>query len=149
MRLRERFHIDRPAARVWPYIIRPEYFRQWNSKVSAMDVTGEFRLGQPFTTHYLWNNKPLRCVTVATQIQEGRVLELRHSGLMGPGIRPDMEIHERITLDARAGRTIVTKVVTIRNHGGPWILIPLIWFIANFGARVGPDPLKALCERDA
>ena len=123
MRLRERFHIDRPAVKVWPYVIRPEYFRRWNSKVSAMDATGEFSLGQPFTTHYLWNNKLLQCVTVATEIQDGRVLELRHSGLIGPGIRPDMEIRERITLDERAGRTIVTKVVTIKNHGGPWFLI--------------------------
>jgi hypothetical protein len=28
----------------------------------------------------------------------------------------------------------------------PWLFIPLVWFIANFGARVGPDPLKILCE---
>ena len=68
---------------------------------------------------------------------------------MGAGIRPDMDIRERITLRGTGGRTIVTKVVTIENHGMPWFLIPLVWFIANFGARVGPDPLKVLCEGDA
>ena len=25
----------------------------------------------------------------------------------------------------------------------------LIWLISNFGARVGPDLLKQMCERDA
>ena len=29
---------------------------------------------------------------------------------------------------------------------GLTLFIPLVWFIANFGARVGPDPLKVLCE---
>ena len=148
MRIRERSLIDRPVARVWPYIIRAEHFQQWNRKISSMDASGEFRLGQPFTTHYQWNNKAIQCVTVATEIQDGRVLELRHSGLMGAGIRPDMDIHERITLRAAGSRTMVTKVVTIENHGMPWFLIPLVWLITNFGARVGPDPLKALCERD-
>jgi len=36
MRRRESCHIDRPAVKVWPSVICPEYFRQWNSKVSAM-----------------------------------------------------------------------------------------------------------------
>jgi len=39
--------------------------------------------------------------------------------------------------------------VTIRNHGAAWYWIVLIWLISNFGARVGPDLLKQMCERDA
>jgi len=147
MKIRERYVVDRPAAKVWPYVIRPEHFAKWNTKISSMDATGEFRLGQPFTTHYLWNNKSIQCVTVATEIRAGRLLELRHSNPTGPGIRPGMEIHERITLREMAGKSYVTKVVTLRNHGMPWVLIPIVWFVANFGARVGPDPLKTLCER--
>ena len=147
MKIRERYVIDRPAATVWPYVIRPEMFAKWNTKVASMDATGEFRLGQPFTTHYRWNNKAIQCVTVPTEIRDGRLLELRHSNLAGVGIRPDMEIHERITLREMAGKSYVTKVVTLRNHGMPWVLIPIVWFLANFGARVGPDPLKTLCER--
>jgi hypothetical protein len=149
MRIRERSMIDRPAAKVWPYVVRAEHFQKWNTKIASMDATGEFRLGQPFATHYQWNNKSIQCVTVATEIQDGRLLELCHSSLMGAGIRPDMDIHERITLREAGGRSLVTKVVTIKNHGIPWVFVPLVWFIANFGARVGPDPLKVLCERDA
>ena len=146
MTIRERSVIDRPSAVVWPHLVRAESFAKWNTKISAMDATGEFRPGQPFTTHYRWNNKTIQCGTVATEIQPGRLLELRHSGLTGQGIRPDMEIVERITLrDAGRGSTVI-KVVTLRNHGIPWFFIPLVWFIANFGARVAPDPLKVLCE---
>jgi len=149
MRLRERSVVRRPAANVWPYVIRPEYFQKWNDKITSMDATGEFRLGQRFTTHYEWNGKPLQCASVVTDIQEGRVLELQHTNLIGPGIRPDMEIRARITLDEAGGTTRVTKVVTIRNHGAAWYWIALIWFINNFGARVGPDLLQEMCERDA
>ena len=149
MRLRERSVIARPAAKVWPFIIRPEYFQRWNAKISAMDATGEFRVGQPFTTHYQWNARPLECSSVATEIQEGRLLELLHTHLIDPSIRPDMEIRERITLHELAGTTRVTKAVTIRNHGAAWYWSVLIWLISNFGARVGPDLLKQMCERDA
>ena len=146
MKIRERSVIDRLPATVWPCIIRAESFAKWNTKISSMDATGEFRVGQPFTTHYRWNNKAIQCVTVATEIQPGRVLELRHSMLTGTGIRPDLEIVERVTLRSAGGGSTVTKVVTIRNHGMPWFFIPLVWLVANFGARVGPDPLKMLCE---
>jgi hypothetical protein len=106
-------------------------------------------VGQPFTTHYQWNARPLQCASVATEIQEGRLLELLHTHLIGPGIRPDMEIRERITLHEAAGTTRVTKAVTIQNHGAAWYWSVLIWLIGNFGARVGPDLLKQMCERDA
>lgn len=132
---------------MWPYVIRPEFFQEWNTKISSMDVTGEFRLGQPFTTHYLWKGRPLQCISRATEIQVGRVLELRHSQPAGPGIRPDLTVVERVTLEEARGRTTVTKVVTITNHGIPWFVLPLIWFITRLGKPVGPDPLKLLCER--
>jgi uncharacterized protein YndB with AHSA1/START domain len=146
VKIRERSVIDRPAATVWPYLVRPEHFAKWNRKIESIDTTEEFRLGQPFTTHYRWNNKSIQCVTVPTELQPGRVLELRHSNLTGPGISQEMEISERITLREAGGRSLVTKVVTLRNHGIPWFFLPIVWFVANFGARVGPDPLKVLCE---
>jgi uncharacterized protein YndB with AHSA1/START domain len=149
MRIRQRSTIDRPVAEVWPYVIRPESFQRWNTKVSAMDATGEFRPGQPFTTHYQWKGKSVQFVSVATEIQAGRVLELRHTAPVGPGLRPDMDIRERVTLEPRGKRTVVTKVVSITNHGMPWFFLPLIWFVTRFGARTDPDPLKVLCEGEA
>ena len=146
MKIRERSIIDRPTATVWPYLVRAEHFAKWNTKIDSIDATGEFRLGQPFTTHYRWNNKSIQCVTVPTELQPGRLLELRHSNLTGPGISHEMEISERITLREAGGHSLVTKVVTLRNHGIPWFFLPIVWFVANFGARVGPDPLKVLCE---
>ena len=147
MRIRQRSLIDRPPERVWSYVIRPEHFQTWNSKITALDATGEFRLGQTFTTRYKWNDKVITCVTVPTEISEAHVLELRHAHPTGVGVRPDMEVQERITLRGFGRRTIVTKIITIKNHGMPWFLIPVVWFVGNFGARVGPDPLKVLCER--
>ncbi|HEY3100403.1 MAG TPA: SRPBCC family protein, partial [Methylomirabilota bacterium] len=61
MKIRERYVIDRPAATVWPYIVRPEHFAKWNTKIASMDTSDEFRVGQPFTTHYRWNNKSIQC----------------------------------------------------------------------------------------
>src|SRR5262249_62096577 len=124
MKIRERSVIDRPPATVWPYIIRAESFAKWNTKISSIDATGEFRPGQPFTTHYRWNNKDVQCATVATEIQPGRLLELRHSGLTGQGIHPDMEIVERIMLRAAGRGSTVTKVRPSKNHGMPWVFVP-------------------------
>ena len=41
MKIRERYAVDRPPDAVWPYIIRPESFAKWNTKISSMDATGE------------------------------------------------------------------------------------------------------------
>ena len=141
--------IDRPAAQVWRHVIRPESFQRWNTKVSHIDAVGEFRVGQPFTTHYAWRGKALQCASLATEIQDGRVLELRHSALVGPGVPPDLLVRERITLEPRGARTVVTKLVVIENHGVPWYLQALIWFVTRFGAPTAPDPLKVLCEGEA
>lgn len=148
MRISQRTIIDRPAERVWPYVIRPEAFKRWNAKISSMDATGEFRLGQPFTTYYQWRGKVIQCASVATAIEPARVLELRHTVPIGVGLRPDMEIRERVTLRERGRRTIVSKVVSITNHGIPWFFLPLIWFVTRFGAPTEPSPLKTLCEGD-
>jgi len=149
MRISQRTTIDRPVAQVWPHVIRPESFKQWNTKVGAMDATGEFRPGQPFTTHYQWKGKSLQFVSVATEVEPGRVLELRHTAPVGAGLRRDMEIRERVTLAPRGTRTVVTKVVTLTNHGMPWFWLPLVWFVTRFGARTDPDPLKVLCEGES
>jgi uncharacterized protein YndB with AHSA1/START domain len=149
MRLRERTVIDRPAAQVWRHVIRPESFRQWNDKVSGLDAVGEFRVGQPFTTHYLWNGTALQCASIATEIEAGRVLELRHTALVGPGVPPDLEIRHRITLEPRGHtRTMVTKLISMENDAMPWYLRGLVWFVTRFGAPAGPDPLKRLCEAE-
>ena len=149
MRLRERTVIDRSAAQVWRHVIRPESFRQWNDKVSGLDAVGEFRVGQPFTTHYLWNGKALQCASIATEIESGRVLELRHTALVGPGVPPDLESRHRITLEPRGHtRTVVTKLISMENDAMPWYLRGLVWFVTRFGAPAGPDPLKRLCEAE-
>ena len=148
MRIRQRTLIDRPAAQVWRHVIRPESFRRWNDKISSLDAVGEFRVGQPFTTHYVWNGRRMQCASIATDIEEGRLLALRHSALVGPGIPPDLEIRQRITLEPRGGRTVVTKLVAIDNDGMPWYLRALVWVVSRFGAPTGPDPLKVLCEAE-
>ncbi len=149
MLIRQRTVIDRPAPQVWPHVIRAESFRRWNEKISSMDAVGEFRVGQPFTTHYEWQGKALQCASIATDIQEARVLELRHSAVVGPGVPPNLEIRQRITLQPRGARTVVTKLVSIENDGMPWYLRALVWFVTRFGAPTGPDPLKVLCEGEA
>jgi uncharacterized protein YndB with AHSA1/START domain len=149
MRIRQRTVVDRPTAQVWRHVIRPESFRRWNDKISGIDAVGEFRVGQPFTTHYLWRGKALQCASIATEIQEGRVLELRHTAPVGPGVPPNLEIRQRITLHPRGTRTVVTKLVSIENHGMPWYLLALVSFVTRFGAPAGPDPLKRLCEAEA
>ena len=139
--------IERPAEEVWRHVIRPESFRQWNDKVSSLDAVGEFRVGQPFTTHYVWNGKALQCASMATELQPGQVLELRHTAPVGPGVPPDPQIRQRITLEpSGSGRTVVTKLVSIENDAMPWYLRALVWFVTRFGAPAGPDPLKVLCE---
>jgi hypothetical protein len=149
MRIPQRTTIDRPVTRVWPHVIRAESFQRWNEKISRMDAVGEFRVGQPFTTHYAWRGKALQCASIATEIEEGRVLELRHTALVGPGVPPNLEIRQRITLHPRGARTMVTKLVTIENDATPWYLLALIWFVTRVGAPTRPDPLKVLCEDEA
>jgi uncharacterized protein YndB with AHSA1/START domain len=146
MNLRERTAIDRPAALVWRYIVTPELFQQWNDKIVAMDARGAFQPGQRFSTQYEMRRKQLQCWSQVTRLEERRQLELRHGNCSGQGIRRDIEVIERITLEEKDGRTIVTKDVTIRNSGVPWFVVPLIWFINRFGKPAQPDKLKAMCE---
>jgi uncharacterized protein YndB with AHSA1/START domain len=146
MRIVERTVIDRPAAQVWAHVIQPESFRRWNDKISSLDALGEFRVGQPFTTHFNWRGRVLQCASMPTDVQAGRVLELRHSAIVGPGVPPNLEIRQRITLEPHDTRTTVTKVISIENDDTPWFLRALVWFVTRFGAPTGPDPLKTLCE---
>ena len=149
MRIVQRTVIGRPAAQVWAHVIRPESFVRWNDKISSLDAVGEFRVGQPFTTHYNWNGRALQCASVPTEIEAGRVLELRHSAVVGPGVPPNLEIRQRITLDPHGSRTTVTKLIVIENDATPWFLRALVWFVTRFGAPTRPDPLKTLCEAEA
>lgn len=111
-----------------------------------MDVGGEFRIGQPFTTHYRWKGKEMQCLSVVTALVPGRLLEIRHSQPVGEKLAGGLEVTERIRLTQRGGDTIVRKDIVIRHHDVPWFLLPLIWFVSWFGTPVGPDRLKALCE---
>ena len=81
------------------------------------------------------------CWSQLTRLDRGRLLELRHGNCSGPGTRKAVEVVERITLEEKDGRTIVTKDVTVRNSSIPW-------FISRFGKPVGKDKLKAMCEGD-
>ena len=148
MRIRQRTVIDRPVAQVWRHVIRAESFRRWNDKVSGLDAVGEFRVGQPFTTHYLWHGKALQCASIATEVQAERVLEVRHTAPVGPGVPPNLEIRQRVTLEPRGARTVVTKLVVIENAEMPYYLRLLVWLVTRFGAPAGSDPLKRLCEAE-
>jgi len=147
MRLLRRTEIRRKAITVWDYVIRPERFQKWNRKIAGMEAYGEFRLGQPFATRYKWKGKQIQCVSVATSIIVGSLLELRHSSFVGDNVNPEMEVIERITLIERRGRTVVTKELSIKNHGTPLIWAPIFWLIARFGWPAEPDALKLICER--
>jgi hypothetical protein len=146
MNIRERTIIDRPAVKVWPYIVNPEYFQKWNDKIVSMEARERFQLGQPFATHYKWRQKELQCLSVAVRIEEGHLLELRHSSLVGAAGSSDIEVVEQIVLEEKNGRTVVTKNVMIKHHDIPWVLVPLIWFITRFGKPVEEDRLKIMCE---
>jgi len=147
MHIRQRTVIDRPAAEVWPLIVTPECYQEWNEKVSSMEAKGRFQLGQRFITHYTWKKKQLQCQSVAARIEEGRLLELRHGSPIGAGVNREMEVIERVTLEDKGSRSVVTKDVYIKNHDIPWIFVPLIWFNSRFGRPVGKDRLKSMCER--
>jgi uncharacterized protein YndB with AHSA1/START domain len=148
MRLLQRTEIRRPAMTVWEHVIRPERFQKWNKKIAEMEARGAFRVGQPFATRYKWKGRQIQCLSVATSIVEGSLLELRHSSFVGDKVNPGMEVIERITLTERHRRTVVTKELSINKHGIPLIWAPIVWFIARFGWRAEPDALKAICESE-
>jgi hypothetical protein len=148
MRIVERSEIDRPVMKVWSHVIKPEDFQKWNKNIVSLEARGEFRVGQPFATHYKLGKKQSQCLSVVTNMIEGELLELRHSNCVGKDSCPDLEAVERITLKERNDKTMVIKEVTIKNHGVPWILVPIIWFVTRFGYSTGPDPLKLMCESD-
>ena len=149
MKIRERSDIARPALHVWPYIVTAEHFRVWNDKVIDLETQGEFRLGQTFHTGYRMSQHEIRCWSKVTALEPERLLELHHGNCTGQGLKRDIEVVERVTLEEKDGRTIVTKEVVIRNSGVPWFFVPLIWFVTRFGKPVGKDKLKALCEGNA
>ena len=149
MRISERTEIERPASKVWSYVIDPECFQKWNKNIISMEARDHFSLGQPFMTHYKLGKKQSQCISVVTAMTEGKLLELHHSNCTSPDGPTEMEVIERITLKERNGRTVVTKDVFIKNHGLPLILVPLIWFVTRFGHPKEPDRLKLMCESDA
>lgn len=146
MILRDRSVIDRPASAVWPFVATAEYFRQWNDKIVDIETAGEFHLGQAFHTRYRMSGKEMTCWSKVSALEPERLLELHHGNCEGRGARRELEVIERIILEEKADRTIVRKEITVSNHGVPWLLRPLIWFITRFGKPAGKDRLKELCE---
>lgn len=146
MRLRERAEIDRPADHVWRFVVTPELFLQWNDKVVGMEARGTFQQGQRFHTRYVMSGKQLQCWSKVTALEPERLLELQHGNCSGKGVHGDIKVIERITLEEKHGRTIMIKDVYMLNHGIPWFLVPLIWFVTRFGRPVGKDSVKEMCE---
>ena len=83
------------------------------------------------------------------KIEEGRLLEPRHSNCVGPGVNPKREVTGRVELGGKGSRCIVTKNVAIKKHGIPWLFIPLIWLVALFVKPIKEDRLKMMCESKA
>jgi uncharacterized protein YndB with AHSA1/START domain len=146
MRILQQSIISRPSAAVWPYIVIPEQFAKWNDKVASIEARERFRAGQQFTTHYLWKGTELQCLSVVAKLEEGRLLEIRHTRCIGPASHPDMKVTERVELEDQGDRSIVTKTVIVSNSAIPFLLRPLVWFISRFGKPTGEDKLKMLCE---
>jgi len=137
------------AAKCGPFIIRPEYFAALETPDQRHGGHGEFRWASVHDA-LQWKRQ---AAAVARRCDRNR----RKAGcwscsithLIDPGIRPDMEIRERITLHEAAGITRVTKAVTIREPPAPRVLIVLICSSAISERAWGPDLLKQMCERDA
>ncbi len=147
MKITERSYIQTPPEKVWPYLISPEHFQEWNDKIVSMEARGTFVLNQPFVTHYRLGKQSSQCLSTVVAIEPLRLLELHHRAVATGRDGASLEAVERITLAPRGAASVVTKTVWIRNHHIPWLLVPLIWFVTHFGSRAGRDKLKDLCER--
>lgn len=146
MKIVERSLISVPPEKVWPFIVTPELFWQWNDKIVSMEARGAFVAGQRFSTRYRLTSQSAQCLSVVAELQPLRVLELRHRVVMSASGRTGVNAAERITLEEKNGGTLVTKTVTIGRHGIPLWLLPVIWFVTRFGKPAGEDRLKTLCE---
>jgi hypothetical protein len=129
-------------------VIKPEKFMLWNKKIKGMSVTGQFTVNQFFATVYNWHGRQSQCKSIATRIIDGEMLELRHSDFLGKNMPHELVVLERITLQENKEVTVVTKDVFMKNHGLPFFLVPVFWFVNRFGWSPEPDHLQLLCERE-
>jgi hypothetical protein len=81
-----------------------------------------------------------------TTIENEGVLKLRHSDFVGVDVNPIMAAIERIVLEERKPGILVTKVLSIKNHGVLLIFVPICWLVSRFGNPKDPDPSKLMCE---
>jgi hypothetical protein len=146
MHLIEQSEINQPARVVWKYVSTPELFMKWNEKVLSIGTRERFVLNHTFPMELNWKANKVQCVTLVTQLEAPRILELKHTSITGDKVRPGMEVLERYTLHEKNLNTRVRKDIWIKNSGVPLLLRPLIWFINRTGRRSGEDRLKALCE---
>ena len=147
LRLRERSVINQPAEVVWQHVADPGQFVKWNKKLLPTGLPEVFRQGHSFQSQYQWRGKCIASKTCVDQLIPVQVLRLHHSGFIGNGIRPDMEVIEAIQLTAKGTKTVVIKIVTMKNHGIPFVFVMIGWLISHLGKRVEPDYLKELCEQ--
>ncbi len=147
MRITDRSVIARPPAEVWPFVASADNYRLWNPKLRFMDARGPFMVGHSFATRYLFNGKEIQFLTTVVAVDENRFLELRHDSVVARDVRSDLRAQERIALSGFLGRTTVTRTLAFHDHAIAWYWVLLIQLINALGHRVGPDPLKELCER--
>lgn len=146
MKIVERSLINAAPEKVWSFIVTPELFCKWNDKIVSMEARGTFVAGQQFSTCYRLTGRSAQCLSVVTELQPPRLLELRHTVVLSASGGAGVNAAERITLEEKNGGTLVTKTVTIGNRGVPFWLLPIIWFVTRFGKPSGEDKLKKLCE---
>jgi len=149
MHIVEKSIIDRPATKVWPFIISPEHFQLWNTKIISLEAKGQFLINQPFMTRYSMNGKEMQCISTVTAIENEHLLEIKHTNCVGNEDNSNLTVYERFTITESGKQTIVKKDVEVKHHQIPWILIPLIWFVTRFGKTVEPDKLKLMSEANA
>ena len=147
MKLIERSVISAAPEKIWPFIISPERFQEWNDKIVSIGAREAFVPGQSFSTFYKMSGQSSQCLSVAVEIRPFRLLELKHTAVLSSKGRSNAEAVERITLVPEGAVTVVTKTVLIKDHGIPFIFLPFIWFVTRFGKRQGEDKLKTMCEK--
>ena len=73
VKITERSYIQAPPEKVWPYLITPEHFQEWNDKIVSMEARGTFVLNQPFVTHYRLGKQSSQCLSTVVAIEPLRL----------------------------------------------------------------------------
>jgi len=148
MTIRERTRYPLPAEDVWPYLVRPDVFAQWNPKIRKVSARGDFVAGDEYWTEYRMSGKTTVCKTVVSVVDPPRSLVLEHRQCQNETGVSSMTVDESFTLIPGQGWTELRHVVHIKNHGmNPFVVI-LFWLVTTFGKSVEADALEGLIDRD-